>query len=480
MQFIPEQEASRRPLRHSAGRAAYGAITALAFVTPAWGQPAIVLAPQPIGQFSALIPSDHNPLGKPVFPNVIRDNTFALWIRAALVNNNALRARDASLLFQQCYGGGFLDDLDTQLTPAPNVKWVGGSASEHGTQSWGQNKGFPTNPVLKSGTDMPPMSYWTRQLEQHLFPGNRNVDSIAAARIADPYGAFAAPPQHRIEMGQLVYRNNGEDILLTDGGGIAKRYAILFAGKANAERHFENVKRVYDRLAAGWNLAGGDVIRVVYGDGVNQVQGNPASGILPLLWMAVPGTAANLQAAITAIGNVITVNDQFFFYASDHGGNSAVGGGGMIPGAGGPPGALPPMTVSPGMNQEMRGQPENVPTLSLDYSMLVSGTNAEVYWNDCLLGNLTYGGASSGSVTLAIDEDCILDGSNEISLSTLSGSGFEITESTFFTGAMNDIPPILAPAVPALSGSSLVVLALLLLAGGAGTLLAACRRNAGN
>src|SRR5262249_18801007 len=122
---------------------------------------------------------------------------------------------------------------------------------------------------------------------------------------------------------------------------------------------------------------------VLYGNGVNQVPfGNKENnmGLLPVGWAAMQATPANLQTTFQNVGKQIAQDnaagikdDQFLFYATDHGGNTKVvgagAGGGIIPGAGGPPGSYGTIQLESAELLSILADPSAQPTLTLEYSM---------------------------------------------------------------------------------------------------------------
>ena len=98
---------------------------ALFLILALWSVPAAAdLAPQPPKKKSMLIDKDRQG---------ILDNDFATLAKNLLITNGKSNARDAKFLFQQCFGGGMLDDIQRALGTV--VKWVGGSASRFDEQA---------------------------------------------------------------------------------------------------------------------------------------------------------------------------------------------------------------------------------------------------------------------------------------------------------------------------------------------------------
>ena len=239
---------------------------------------------QPANQHSTLI--DRN-------QTAIRDDTFAGWIRNLVFTGGGLpdpRVRDATLLFNQCYGGGMLDDLITAFIPDPHssqIAWVGGSAAKHDEQSWGQ--GTPLETGCKADNYYyvdEPGEYWTNPgvvanavlVDQMDTCSRAMIDCVNNARANDSEGVNG----NRQETGQSLCRNLGEYITVEDTR-CTKHYAILFAGNTNGLRFYYDIKGVRDKLVKCWGQPGANVsITVLYGDGQHKtIGGSYNSQLLP-------------------------------------------------------------------------------------------------------------------------------------------------------------------------------------------------------
>src|SRR5262245_38460661 len=82
--------------------------------------------PQPAGKHSSLVGNDKKQL---------LDEEFARLIGGLLIKDGQKNAKDAKFLFQQCYGGGMLDDLDRMI--GDKLPWIGGAAARHDQVSYG-------------------------------------------------------------------------------------------------------------------------------------------------------------------------------------------------------------------------------------------------------------------------------------------------------------------------------------------------------
>jgi hypothetical protein len=413
---------------------------------------------QPAGQSSVLIPINYAAGGAFALPNVIPDSTLASWATTALTVPDPLNANlrvsavgGATFLFQTCFGGGFLDDLNNDLTPV-GVPWVGGSAAQFDQPAYGQALGNPpANAPASSPIGNPPVNYWTNALVPTLKAGSVVSSDIATANANDPLGTPLNPAPAISETGQLYYANNGGTITLDNNNNI-NHYAILWAGYTDAQRHFTSIDSIYTSLTTAWKNTPYQ-IQILYGDGMSQVPGGPENNPAALPWGAnanttvTSATAATLSAAFTNVGALVTAdfannkaNDQFFFYAGDHGGNNQALAGGV--GGGGPAGTmtttLPTLQISPGQYQGITNSPGAVPTLTFSYSMNDPTDDVEVLLDGNDIGDLTDNG--SGTQTFVIPVSDIEPGTDTIDLDTVSGTPFTINNMDFFTGAIDDGP----------------------------------------
>ncbi len=256
--------------------------------TPAAGQQ-LFFTPQPAGFDSTLV--DINKLQ-------ILDSTFASWIQGALIKNGQTNAQDAKFLFQECFGGGMLDDLPSALGTV--VPWVGGSASRWDQEAW------PTFDATNGA--------WSAALIPQLNNANQTVlTSINNARALSVQGINGL----RREEGQSLVANGGQNITLRDVTA-QSHHAILWVGDTtySVDNPFRTaIGQMISTLRQAWQ-GSNFTIDVLFGDGVHDSRG----GLLPVSWNARPATAANLQATITAVGSQMSPNEQFLFYGFDHGG----------------------------------------------------------------------------------------------------------------------------------------------------------------
>jgi hypothetical protein len=230
----------------------------------------------------------------------ILDTTFASWIQSALIKNGMSNAQDAKFFFQECFGGGMLTPLQTDLGNL--VPWVGGSASRWDQEAW------PT-PNGNNGA-------WTAALIPQLNNLNQTIlTDLNNARATDVQGINGTG----MEEGQSIVANGGQNITLQDATA-QSHHAILWVGDtqySGGNPFVTAIGQMINTLQNAWQGTN-YTINVLFGDGQHDTLGNP----LPASWHAQAATAANLQATIAAVGQQMNPNEQFLFYGFDHGGQT--------------------------------------------------------------------------------------------------------------------------------------------------------------
>jgi hypothetical protein len=350
------------------------------------------------------------------------------------------KARDASFLFQECYGGGMLDDIRGVM--GNTVRWLGASAS--------------TATELSYGSEHPPIgNTWTYALNPALQPAVDQplLAAVATAAANDPARSYPTP-----ETGQWMHGNGGETIRLQDRCAI-RHYAILWAGYTSANttwwplppridynlRHYFDIQRIRDSLIANWSAAGGLYdITILYGDGIHRGDGQA----LPPEWHAQAATRDALAAAITRVGSLISAADQFVFYASDHGSLShdLQNGPQSLPGNGGQ--LVTRFSIAADELQTLANQPTNGQAITVSYDgPLDSDASVAVRVNDRTLGYLVRAGTT---VDLNVP-NALLSTSNEVRLQSLNSQAIAITGLSFWDGPIESVPmPVPSPSPTAI------------------------------
>ena len=418
----------------------------LTLASSAWGQ----LAPQPANSHSFLMDNTGR--------SGIRDDDFARLIMDALIVNGQSNVKDAKFLFQQCFGGGMLDDLQRAL--GNNVSWVGGAASTWWQPSYGQLTQAEAQALRNTERSFianQPGAFWTNALLPEL--ANQNLTMLQAinnARDKDQVGINNGLKDRfgrsiRLERGQSVSANGGQNITLKDAAA-KSHHAILFAGKTDYASIFNGMEAMRNTLIQQWGAPGPTVsITMLYGDGAHKgsLRNIAGGGNLPAAWNAQPATAQNLRNTLAALP--LNANEEFFFYGFDHGGSNinirTTPGRVRVPGFGGRDDE--PFSLMPEMLTGMLDDPDNTPTLTVNYGDL--NTQLEVWLNGFLVGTLDPAVSLSGIEFDLREEWLGLDNVVRIVNNSSSDIEFDLNLKDFFTGAVAPDPIVFVSVPPSLT-----------------------------
>ena len=237
-------------------------------------------------------------------------NMVKMWIADAGYAN-------MFFMFNQCYAGGMMDDLAAKLNGTGDVALMG--AARHNETSWGLSDGVNPAPGSSLGQKgfTQPEDYYAKELGEEIArtgddaqTGKQMADNAASQDV----GASAGRG-NRTEHPQSTFVGNGANIKLgkkSDGTDVASRHAILFMGKPDGERHWNDLERARAAfMAQGYTDA--DMV-VLAGDGNSGKSG----GAKPA-YVDGAGTRMGLFDAFKAIGPKMNNMEQFVFWASDHG-----------------------------------------------------------------------------------------------------------------------------------------------------------------
>lgn len=369
-----------------------GLVIAATIAPPSIGQ----LAIQPAGKHSSIVTTDKK---------LISDQAFANLMKGLLINNGQKNAKDAKFVFQQCFGGGMLDDLQTTLGAV--VPWVGGSAARWDQVSWGVEVKVKT-----------PQDWWTAALTPELGKNQTLQKALENARQKDAVGVNGT----RQETGQVVSANGGQNITLKDPAALS-HHAILWAGLTNGNRFATDIARVNAGLQQAW--AGTNfTIDTFYGNGT------------------LPGTKkADLPTLTNFVNNVLKPqmndNEQFFFYSSDHGSSNtkATNLPIRIPGR---RNDIEEIDLETGELQGMQLDPDNQPTITIDYEDLT--TASSVLFNGTPIGMLD---PLQTEMVLDIPEN-LISLANHVEIDNAGDTDFGLELKDFSTGPIGtqiaDVP----------------------------------------
>ncbi len=410
-----------------------------------------------------------------VITNQISGTTFANLMASYLISGGQANCLDSIFLFQECYGGGMVNDLYNAL--GTTVPWEAGSASASDLTSNGQmtvneaarvNLSYPPKHPLYDVVDVPnlavnnaPVDFWTSQLTKYLPTDATVQGAIYDAQDFDPY-----PPELPME----GHANGGENIVLADPN--AKNYdAIIWAGNPNRTRYSNSVSAMYNTLANAWK-GKKYTIDVLYNDGT-KFSGVP----LPTLPGGTPLYAASLGTLNLAMKSFnLTNKSEFVFYATDHGGT-------VVPVKTAPSKvdknspdvedfSLDPNSVADIDDDTYTGESDDsglglsfnpyAPYVEVDYDSVDADNTAAVYAGSDFLGYLP---SADTSIDFNIPYGDV-GASDEISVVD-NGDPFNLDGESFYGGAeAGDLPP---EDVPEPSGKVLI--------GAAPALLLCCRRR---
>ncbi|MHB9072736.1 MAG: hypothetical protein ACYC6G_04345 [Desulfobaccales bacterium] len=431
-----------------AGIIAFGMASGLP--NPAWAQ----LDLQPADKHSTL--PDKN-------LSYIRDDDFAKLMQDNLIKSGVSLVKDAQFLFQECYGGGMLDDLKAAF--GTTLRWVGGSASRYDQTSGGQIS--TVEKAKEPSVDSiyvanPPQDYWTKALVPQLGVFQTLLQSLNNARDNDKIGVKGVIG--RFENGQSIAANGGENLLLNDAQ-VTSHYAILWAGYADHLRHFTDIDTLRQALQTAWQGTNYQ-INILYGDGLHETtKGQYDTTALPASWnqgrvATKEGTFANLKAAMAAVSQNLGSDANFFFFASNHGGgltdvktttNTVTPGNHLAETFTLTQGELLGMSLE----QQTLGQGNpDTPILTIDYDNPDGGLiNALVSLNGHLLGSLD---PEDTETQFVVPFDYLCD-NDVIDIFNHGMSTLTLRDQFFYTGGIDSNPePVPAPPSMVLLGSGLI------------------------
>ena len=229
-------------------------------------------------------PGEHSTLS--TYDRNIRDDELADYICSKIPKVEGVpQVKDVKIMFNSCYGGGMLDDIERVFGPGgacEGVPWVAGSASTGDEPAWG-----PSNAAVGESDRG---SYWTDALKDAITGGGNVLQSFKDARDNDTRG----PNGTGLENPQVASGNGGENITWEASGN--KKSIVVFGGKNNRTRHDNNIENMADVLD-NWGIT-----YMGYGWGDSST-----------------GTTAHLKGLIDAACSHLDSDTQLILYFNDHG-----------------------------------------------------------------------------------------------------------------------------------------------------------------
>ncbi|NJE25415.1 hypothetical protein E3E22_02000 [Thermococcus sp. MV5] len=237
-------------------------------------------------------------------------NMVKMWIA------NRTGYANMVFIFNQCFGGGMIDDLKEKLKGTGDAAFL--SASKHDEPAWGLADGYtPASwPEMGKRGFTRPEGYYPKEVGEELARTGKDAPTIKEiarrAEQQDPRGPYGLDFK---ETPQYTSIGKGDSIKIgkkADGSNVASKHAILFAGDANSKRHWNNLDRAYKALKKQ-GFSDGDIIALA-GNGKTMPNGTNVPN-----YVDGPGTKKALFEAIVNVSKKMNKNEQLIFWVSDHG-----------------------------------------------------------------------------------------------------------------------------------------------------------------
>lgn len=246
-------------------------------------------------------------------------NMVKMWIADAGCDNMLF-------FFNQCHGGGLIDDLTATLGDAGDIALM--AAAKHDEPAWMLDDTWtPSDESTAMGFDQP-RSYYSYALGQQLARGgsdapaahemavNAEANDLAAEGKKDWNGTKRTT---KVEHPQAEFVGEGRDLKIgrnADGTKVTNTYVIMFAGEPDAAT-VNDVDQAYKAFTDGQNIPK-ENITVLMGQGPEK---NLPTGQKPPDYVSDYGARDDLFDAIKALGSKVGPNTQFIFWVNGHGDN---------------------------------------------------------------------------------------------------------------------------------------------------------------
>jgi hypothetical protein len=218
--------------------------------------------PQLPGQHSTIVTSDGS----------IRDDELADYIKQQAQGK---AVSDVKLFFQQCYGGGFLDDIERAMA-GTGIPWVAGSAAGGSEPAWTGDAG----------------SFWTDSQTGNVGGAGTVQGGIASGNANDPAAPGNPAADSEPEHPQAASGNGGSGV--TWG---TSAQCVVFAGNPN----YQSINNDTDHVEGAF---------------ANQYYGDPSSNVYTSSTGA--RSTQDLKDMIASACNGLN-GGQLVLYFGDHG-----------------------------------------------------------------------------------------------------------------------------------------------------------------
>lgn len=271
------------------------------------------------------------------------DAQYAQDVNARIVAANGTRYSTVDIVMQQCFGGGFLNEL--RDLPGP-VNHTFASAAAWSEVAWSRGPQKAAVPKVDNFTRA-----WREGARAGVVAANGLWGYYQAAILAPPPAPLPAPPNGKdlfapppaganFEHPQYespdalappMGANDGRTLIQPPPGG-ARQFALLVQWSRPEPRFAINIARVYDTLTAVYGVSVFS-IAVLYDNPAPALLGPWPAGVLPsdaggLGFAPVDGanTRANWLAALngTFFANQPVPGDKLLIYNTGHGGHAII------------------------------------------------------------------------------------------------------------------------------------------------------------
>jgi len=227
--------------------------------------------------------------------------------------------KNISFVFDQCYAGGFINDL--AFVNAQAWPYIAGNERSGLTIStssrWDRYMYYIDGPTSFFTFFTDP---WNEAVDTPTFDdfgdAHLNAENVTRQRCIT-YGVTQSQPQYHSNPTQM------DNLTLSVQAGDDQRYAIIFAGLANSKAFYNAGSEIYNILITHYGYTDND-IALLWGDGTHQVMSSGAT------WNKIDlsATKQNLWNVLTDMGasggsyDKVGSDDRLLVYFVGHGGQN--------------------------------------------------------------------------------------------------------------------------------------------------------------